>query len=79
MKPAFDTAAASPGFPLPEAGLGMNSNLTTKTIILADIDPQVDVILQMQQAFNNFIDSGQGWALLIGFFLGYLFRSLTAY
>ena len=30
-------------------------------------------------AFNNFIESGQVWALGIGFILGYIVRSLTAY
>lgn len=46
---------------------------------LAAIDEEVDVLLQMQNAWNNFIESGQIWALLIGLVLGYLFRSLTAY
>jgi hypothetical protein len=57
----------------------MNHNLTTTATVLANIDPEVDVLFQMQKAFGHFIDSGQGWALLIGFFIGYLFRSLTAY
>ena len=30
-------------------------------------------------AFNNFIESGQVWALGVGFILGYIVRSLTAY
>ena len=30
-------------------------------------------------AFNNFIESGQVWALGIGFILGYIVRSLTSY
>jgi hypothetical protein len=30
-------------------------------------------------AFENFIESGQVWALGIGFILGYIVRSLTAY
>ncbi len=30
-------------------------------------------------AWNNFIESGQVWALLVGIFIGYLFRSITAY
>ena len=33
----------------------------------------------VQKAFNNFVKSGQVWALLIGIILGYLFRSLTSY
>ena len=30
-------------------------------------------------AWDNFIQSGQVWALLIGMAVGYLFRSFTAY
>lgn len=33
----------------------------------------------VQNAFQDFTKSGQVWTLLIGFILGYLFRSLTAY
>lgn len=32
-----------------------------------------------QDAFNNFIESGQVWALGIGLILGYIIRSFTAY
>ncbi len=32
-----------------------------------------------QGAWDNFIQSGQVWALLIGFVVGYIFRSFTAY
>lgn len=31
------------------------------------------------QAWANFIQSGQVWALIIGFVVGYIFRSITAY
>lgn len=32
-----------------------------------------------QDAWNNFIQSGQVWALIIGFIVGYVFRSITSY
>jgi hypothetical protein len=32
----------------------------------------------VEGAWNNFIRSGQVWALMIGFIIGYLFRSLTS-
>jgi len=38
-------------------------------------DPQV--IEKLQANFKNFIETGQAWALGIGFFLGYLFSKLT--
>jgi hypothetical protein len=37
-----------------------------------------NVIGQMQDAFNNFIASGQVWALIIGFIIGYVVRGMTA-
>jgi len=37
-----------------------------------------DVLGQMQRAFNNFIQSGQVWALAIGLFFGYMIRGITA-
>lgn len=39
----------------------------------------VDIIRDMKNAWDNFIDSGQVWALAIGLVLGYMFRSLTSY
>ncbi len=38
-----------------------------------------DLVGNFQAVFDNFIQSGQVWALLLGFVLGYLFRSLTTY
>ncbi len=38
-----------------------------------------DILGQLSQAYQHFVDSGQVWALLIGAVLGYLLRSLTAY
>ena len=38
-----------------------------------------DVLGDIQKGFNNFVKTGQVWALLIGVILGYLIRSLTAY
>ncbi|MEM9276879.1 MAG: hypothetical protein AAGA80_28670 [Cyanobacteria bacterium P01_F01_bin.143] len=52
-----------------------NSNIT----ILAQTIEDVDVIAQMEDAWYNFIDSGQVWALLIGLFIGYSFKGLTSY
>lgn len=38
-----------------------------------------DLLGDFQKAFNNFIQSGQAWALLIGLILGYMIRGLTTY
>ncbi|MBD2577851.1 hypothetical protein H6G50_09220 [Oscillatoria sp. FACHB-1406] len=45
------------------------------TLLAQDVkDP--NVLGQMQTAFENFVKSGQIWALIIGFVLGYGFKSL---
>ncbi|MBC5795091.1 hypothetical protein H5968_08005 [Sphaerospermopsis sp. LEGE 00249] len=38
-----------------------------------------DVLGQMQNAWNNFVKTGQVWAMLIGMVIGYMFKSLTTY
>lgn len=38
-----------------------------------------DLLGQMQQAWNNFVLTGQVWALLIGLIIGYILRGLTTY
>jgi hypothetical protein len=38
-----------------------------------------DVLGQMQNAWNNFVKTGQVWAMLIGMVIGYMFKSLTSY
>lgn len=37
-----------------------------------------DVVGDMTKGWNNFVKTGQIWALLIGLTLGYLFRSVTS-
>jgi hypothetical protein len=37
-----------------------------------------DVVGDMSKGWNNFVKTGQIWALLIGLTLGYLFRSVTS-
>jgi hypothetical protein len=38
-----------------------------------------DLFSSVSQAWDNFIRTGQVWALIIGFFVGYIFRSITSY
>lgn len=52
--------------------------LSLDGIFLAQQISDPNVIGQMQEAFNNFIVSGQVWALAIGFIIGYVVRGLTA-
>lgn len=52
-------------------------NLKLHNIVAQSVsDP--DVLGQMVSIWNNFVTSGQIWALSIGFILGYLLRGITA-
>lgn len=45
--------------------------------LLAQNIEDPDVLGQIQDAWFNFIDSGQVWALLAGTFFGYTFKGFT--
>ncbi|MEM8672735.1 MAG: hypothetical protein AAGF83_02515 [Cyanobacteria bacterium P01_G01_bin.67] len=45
--------------------------------LLAQMIEDPDILGQMQDAWYNFIDSGQVWALIIGTFFGYTFKGFT--
>ena len=47
------------------------------TSLLAQQIEDPDIVGQIQDAWYNFIDSGQVWALLIGTFFGYTFKGFT--
>lgn len=38
-----------------------------------------DIIGQITTAWQNFVESGQVWAMLIGIFFGYVFASFTKF
>ena len=48
-------------------------------LVFAQIIKDPDLIGNWQKAFDNFVQSGQVWALLIGLVLGYIIRGLTTY
>lgn len=47
--------------------------------VLAQNVTDPDLMGQVQKAWNNFVETGQIWALLIGLVVGYLIRNLTSY
>ncbi len=47
--------------------------------VLAQQIKDPNVLGQMEKAFTHFVKSGQMWAMLIGFFIGYMFRNLTSF
>lgn len=50
----------------------------TDAALLAQTVSDPNVLGQIQAAFQNFIQSGQVWAMLIGIVLGFAIRSITA-
>jgi hypothetical protein len=54
-------------------------DLMSNSGILAQMVEDPDIIGQMSDAWKNFVESGQVWALLIGVFFGYTFASFTRF
>lgn len=54
-----------------------HNDLLSVANLLAQSIEDPDVLGQIQDAWYNFIDSGQVWALLIGSFFGYTFKGFT--
>ncbi|WP_198954156.1 MULTISPECIES: hypothetical protein [Moorena] len=57
----------------------LNSHLPIDGLVLAQTIEDPDVLGQIKTAWQNFIDSGQAAALVIGLVVGYLFRNLTSF
>ncbi len=57
----------------------LQDHLQSSASFLAQKVEDPNVMGKMQQAWQNFVKSGQVWALLIGLFFGYLFKSFTSY
>jgi hypothetical protein len=48
------------------------------TPVVAQFD-DIDILRDMVNLWNTFIETGQVWALLIGLIMGYFLRGLTTY
>ena len=55
------------------------SKIPVNWTVLAQNVTDPDLLGQVQKSFNNFVETGQVWALLIGLVVGYLIRNLTSY
>ena len=60
------------------AGTGAMATRGTSTAVLAQFD-DVDILADMVNLWNTFIETGQVWALIIGLVIGYFLRGLTTY
>lgn len=54
-------------------------DLQNNWTLLAQQINEPDLLGDFQKTFDNFIQSGQGWALLIGLIIGYVIRGFTSY
>lgn len=54
-------------------------DLQNNWTLLAQQINDPNLLGNFQKAFDNFIQSGQGWALLIGLIIGYMIRGFTSY
>ena len=39
----------------------------------------IDILADINEAWNNFVETGQVWAFVIGVFFGYIFASFTRF
>jgi hypothetical protein len=62
---------------IPEPHTGLLAPAPTSLVLAQQFDQ--DILGDMGNLWNTFIESGQVWALLIGIVVGYLIRNLTAY
>ena len=60
-----------------QIAIDVQHHLLPVSSLLAQQIEDPDILGQMQDAWYNFIDSGQVWALLIGTFFGYTFKGFT--
>jgi hypothetical protein len=68
------------GFHLFQSGslnLDLFNNVASSGLFIAQTYKD-DLFSNVGASWNNFIRSGQVWALMIGFVVGYLFRSLSS-
>lgn len=57
----------------------LNHQFSVDWLVFAQEVPNTDILANIQQAWSNFVKTGQIWALLIGLAVGYMFRSMTSF
>lgn len=57
----------------------LNTHSSVDWLVLAQQVNDPNVLEQMGSAWNNFVKTGQIWALLIGLVIGYFFRGMTSF
>ncbi|RMF22728.1 MAG: hypothetical protein D6756_10025, partial [Cyanobacteria bacterium J083] len=57
----------------------LDGDISTHSYLFAQLIGDYDIIGDLKAAFDNFVESGQIYALLIGLFVGYIFKSFTSF
>ncbi|MGI0482406.1 hypothetical protein ACN4EE_16690 [Geminocystis sp. CENA526] len=55
------------------------NDIISNGLFFAQMIEDPDIIGQMTDAWKNFVETGQIWALLIGVFFGYTFANFTRF
>ena len=58
--------------------LDILNDVSASGLVLAQTYKE-DILGNIGKSWNNFIRTGQVWALVVGFVIGYIFRSITSY
>jgi hypothetical protein len=58
---------------------GLHHLFPSDGLVLAQLKTETDLFGQVGSAWDNFVKTGQIWALLIGIVIGYMFRSFTSF
>lgn len=60
-----------------DGGFGEGLSQVRQPVVAQQFDQ--DILGDLANAWNNFVQTGQIWALIIGVIIGYLVRGLTTY
>lgn len=58
---------------------GLNHLLSIDWLGLAQLKTETDLFAQVSGAWDNFVKTGQIWALLIGIVFGYFIKAFTTF
>jgi hypothetical protein len=58
---------------------GLNHLFSIDWLGLAQLKTETDLFAQVSGAWDNFVKTGQIWALLIGIVFGYLIKAFTTF
>lgn len=58
---------------------GLNHLLSLDWSVFAQLQTDTNIFSNVGKAWDNFVKTGQVWAMLIGIVIGYLFKTFTTF